>query len=110
MFVGYQFKYNGICAATTGMPDISSHVVESTEACYSLCQMTNNCKYFSMIQLNTGVTWCRLHPSSITRGTTLGDGTARCYAMPASQKTGKHQIFFFFGFWSHFSVIYRYLI
>ena len=79
----YVYKYNGGCATSTELyPDakIISQNKESTEACYSLCKMTSNCKYFDY---DASSKWCHLYPSGITRGN--GNPNDRCYIMVESK-------------------------
>ena len=76
MFLGYTYKYNGGCATSTELfpASIITQNEESPEACYALCQMTYNCKYF---EYDLSGSKCHLHPSGITKGN--GYPNVKCY-------------------------------
>ena len=76
MFLGYAYKYNGGCASSTELfpASIITQNEESPEACYALCQMTYNCKYF---EYDFSGSKCHLHPSGITKGN--GYPNVKCY-------------------------------
>ena len=74
----YIYKYNGGCATSTELypTSIITQNKDSTEACYSLCEATSNCKYF---EYDSSGSRCHLHPSGITQGN--GYPNVKCYKM-----------------------------
>ena len=94
LFSGYTYEYNGNCATAEGLHPaiLTKKLLDSTEACYALCQKTSNCNYFDFdsskyFDQDSSGNWCQLYSSEITRGN--GNFNVKCYAIPSPQNYGK---------------------